>query len=154
MGNELGFLDVIPAQLVDPEGSEFYSRYIQAIAMKQEKRFNEVESLLMPSVEPPSIYHGHYRELFVAFRHRIKALEKNSEHQAIVALLLKMIRLNNEMLQKMSDHWSPIHGVYRPPSYFTNYSKINNTDLKKLVKHATALNDVDAVSIAENYHSK
>lgn len=51
---------------------EMVMRYEKAMEMKKAGDLKAVEELLLPSVSPPSIYHGHYRELFINWRKMIK----------------------------------------------------------------------------------
>lgn len=137
---------------VDPIGSEMVARYEKAMSMKAEGKDAEVEKLLLPSVEPPSIYHGHYRELFIVWRKEIRKASKAYDHQKVVQILTRMLLLNTEMIMEMSRYWSLIHGVERTPEYFRSYSKVNKTDVAMLKKHALRAGDNSALDAAENYH--
>ncbi|WP_241596010.1 hypothetical protein [Rosenbergiella epipactidis] len=141
MSNELDFIFY---------NNEMYSRYELAMKMKSEGNIDEVERLLLPSVIPPSIYHGHYRELFINWRKKIYLHEKAAEYSKIVSLIKLMIKLDAELLHKMREYWSPIHGVDRSPEYFFRYSKIKKTDLKKLQKYSEIIGDMDGKFLAES----
>ncbi|MDU5837146.1 MAG: hypothetical protein E6Z53_08780 [Pantoea sp.] len=136
---------------VDPYGAEMTSRFEKAMSLKGKGLDEEMETLLLKSTKPPSIYHGHYRELFIIWRKRAKAYIKESKERDAVALLAKMLALNEEMINEMCRYWSPIHQVERTPDYFMSYSKITKTDIAKLKKHALACGDEHALRLVEGY---
>lgn len=136
---------------VDPYGEEMTSRFEKAVSLKGKGLDEEVETLLLKSTNPPSIYHGHYRELFIIWRKRVKAYVKEHRHREVVDLLSKMLTLNEEMINEMSRYWAPIHQVERAPDYFLPYSKITKTDIANLKKQALACGDEQALIFAENY---
>lgn len=135
----------------DPVGSEMVARYEKAMSMKAEGKDDEVEKLLLPSVDPPSIYHGHYRELFIVWRKKLRKASKACDDHQVIQILMRMIELNTEMIMEMSRYWSSIHGVERTPDYFRSYSKVNKTDVAMLKKHALRAGDNSALHAAENY---
>lgn len=136
---------------VDPYGAEMTSRFEKAMSLKGKGLDEEMEALLLKSTNPPSIYHGHYRELFIIWRKRVKAYIKERRERDAVALLTKMLALNEEMVNEMCRYWGQIHQIERTPDYFMSYSKITKTDLAKLKKHALACGDEHALSLVEGY---
>lgn len=136
---------------IDAYGAEMISRFEKAMALKGKGQDEDMETLLLKSTNPPSIYHGHYRELFIIWRKRVKAYVKEHRHRDVVDLLSKMLALNEEMINEMCRYWTPIHQVERKPAYFMSYSKITKTDIAELKKHALACGDEHSLKFAESY---
>lgn len=113
-----------------------------ALEAKDKKDWHKVIELLTPSVEPPSIYHGHYRELFIAYRAVYREDMKLGKFKKVVEIIERMKRLDKEMLETMTSYWSEQNKENYAPNHFQSYSKINATDLKTynkaLVKAAWA----------------
>ncbi|ELY6360289.1 hypothetical protein C5952_17700 [Cronobacter sakazakii] len=131
--------------------ADMLSRYERAMLMKAAGNYDEAEELLLPSVNPPSIYHGHYRELFILWRKKIIRLSKLGDDKAVIELLLRMFKLNAEMLNEMARYWSEIHGVERKVEYFASYSKINKTDITLLKRYANNIDNIEEYLKAEKY---
>lgn len=136
---------------LDPCGAEMTSRFEKAMLLKGEGLDEEVEALLLKSTNPPSIYHGHYRELFIIWRRRVKAHVKARRGHDAVALLTKMLVLNEEMINEMCRYWGQIHKIERTPDYFMPYSKITKTDVASLKKYALACGEEKSLTLAESY---
>ncbi|EKY1998821.1 hypothetical protein QU500_002259 [Cronobacter sakazakii] len=144
-------MEIIKSSDVDPYGTEMLSRYEQSMLMKEKGNFDEAERLLISSVNPPSIFHGHYGELFKLWRKKIRKLIKAGDVNAALELLSLMFKLNSEMLDAMASYWSKIHGVERRVEYFASYSKINKTDIALFKKYSAKDANLDEVLKAEKY---
>ncbi|MDJ0087718.1 hypothetical protein [Pantoea allii] len=136
---------------IDPYVEEMTLRFQKAMSLKGKGLDEEIEELLLRSTNPPSIYHGHYRELFIIWRKRVKEyIKERREHDAVV-LLTNMLSLNEEMIDEMCRYWGQIHQVEITAEYFMSYSKITKTDLANLKKCALACGEDHALEFAENY---
>ncbi|EFE7739090.1 hypothetical protein [Escherichia coli] len=130
---------------------EMVMRYGKAMEMKKAGDLKAVEELLLPSVSPPSIYHGHYRELFINWRKMIKQHLSEGMNADALSLLKKMFILDREMLAAMKDYWSAVQGKRLTEDYFSTYSKINKSDIKMIHNLSQMLGDKEGLDIGRIY---
>ena len=98
--------DVLTSADVDPEGAVKYSNYERAMALKKDGNFQEAAELLEISCTPPSIFKGHYRELFNIWRQLNRDSLKKGDYQIVIDRVTKMIRYDDEMIEEMLKYWS------------------------------------------------
>lgn len=128
---------------------EFYERYELAMEAKKAGNIDLVIELLTPSVIPPSIYNGHYRELFIAYRNKNKKSIKEGNIIFVIIILKKMLRLDNEMIDLMYHNWSRSFVSSQDREYFFSQSNIKITDMKLLLKLSTKLYDSEGLILAK-----
>ncbi|WP_201789765.1 hypothetical protein, partial [Cronobacter sakazakii] len=87
----------------------------------------------------------------ILWRKKIRRLSKLGDDKAVIELLLRMFKLNAEMLNEMARYWSEIHGVERKVEYFASYSKINKTDITLLKRYANNIDNIEEYLKAEKY---
>ena len=124
---------------IDPEGAERLGTFQRAMALKAEERYEEAAELLVRSCEPPSIFQGHYRELFMIWRKMNRSDLQDGKLAAVVQRVMTMIRYDNEMIDAMLGHWSTQQHRELPNDYFDKDRNLKVTDAKALLKAATAL---------------
>lgn len=119
--------------------------------LKNNGDIRSAADLLESSCVEPHIYHGHYRELFTAWRQINKEDLKQHKYHSVIERVLKAIKMNDDMLSEMSNYWSHIHKKTMSKAYFSkSYSHIKITDAKNLLKSGLAIQDKRAIKIAEN----
>lgn len=158
----IGFLegrkDVLTSADVDPEGAEKYSNYERAMSLKKAGDLGGAAKLLIKSCEPPSICKGHYRELFKIWRQLNREDLKKGNHNIVVDRVLKMIRLDDEMINEMLNYWGKQQRRKLPKDYFDNDRNLKVTDAKALLKAAKELNNEELVqkgsSLVEHFSGK
>lgn len=143
-----GKKDTLTSADVDPEGTEKYAGYERAMALKKSGKLSEAAELLTKSCNPPSIYKGHYRELFKIWRQFNRDDLNASRHQEVIDRIITMIRLDQEMIKEMLQYWSIQQKRQLPPDYFNNDRNLLVSDAKALKKAAEALGQNDNASIA------
>lgn len=140
--------DVLTSADIDPEGAEKYAGYERAMALKKDGKFSDAAKLLLKSCEPPSIYKGHYRELFKIWRQFNRDDLKTGRYQEVVDRVLTMRRLDEEMIQEMLRYWSIQQKRELPPDYFDSDRNLLVSDAKALKKAAEALKQDDNMQFA------
>lgn len=134
-----GRKDTLTSADVDPKNAAHFARYEEAIALKRKNDLLGAERLLRQSCEPPSIYAGHYRELFRIWREFNRRDLTAGQHQTVVDRVLTMIRYDDEMTAEMLHHWGEVQKRVLPPDYFDYSRNLLVSDVKALYKAATAL---------------
>lgn len=123
--------------------------------LKNKGDIRSAADLLESSCVEPHIYHGHYRELFTAWRQINKEDLKQHKYHTVIERVFKAIQMNDDMLSEMSNYWSNIHKKTMSKDYFSkSYSHIKITDAKNLLKAGLAIDDKKAIKIAENLIKK
>jgi len=135
---------------VDPEGAENYNRYGRAMALKKDGKFSDAAELLLKSCEPPSIYTGHYKELFKIWRQFNRVDLKAHRYQEVVGRVLKMIRFDDEMIREMVRYWSIQQNRKLTSDYFDNDRNLLVSDVKVLYKASVVLRQKDNMQLAAN----
>lgn len=120
------------------ESGEFFDRYVRAAAARKRGDLNAAVALLLPSVAPPSEYHGHYRELFLAFRQITKGDLASGRFLDVIARVRNMVHWDREMLEIMTEKCSAAAGR---PVDCSSYSKLRLADAKALLRAAEAVDD-------------
>jgi hypothetical protein len=129
MKNTLSFTNI------DTKGAVLVDGFQKAMVLKKEGRFSEAEALLIKSTEPPSIYKGHYQELFKIWRQFNRNDLKANKYQEVSNRVLNMLRIDDEMLR----YWSIQQKTKLPEGYFDNDRNILVSDTKTLKKSAVSL---------------
>ncbi len=147
-------LSALEYKNIDPDGFKLIENYEQAMLFKQQGNYGEEERFLLPSVNPPSIYTGHYRELFIIWRMVIKMYAKQGKDMDIVSLLKRMISLDEEMLSELCRYWSERHGTVRNREYFIGSSNLKVNDIKHLKNASISCADNEGILLADKYLSE
>ncbi len=143
-----GRKDTLTSADIDPEGAEKYAGYERAMIFKRSGHLKEAADILINSCIPPSIYKGHYRELFKIWRQFNRDDLKANRNQAVIDRVITMIRLDQEMIKEMLRYWSIQQNRQLPSDCFDNDRNLLVSDAKALKKAAEALGQNDTVHIA------
>jgi len=143
-----GKKDTLTSADIDPEGAEKYAGYERAMTLKKAGKLSEAAELLLKSCNPPSIYKGHYRELFKIWRQFNRDDLKVNRYQEVVDRVMTMIRLDKEMIQEMLRYWSIQQNRKLPLDYFDNDRNLLVGDAKALKRAAEALGQNDNVRVS------
>ena len=133
---------------VDPANSEAFARYENAMTLKANGNLAGAAALLQISCSPPSIYKGHYRELFKIWRQLNRLAVADGEYPVVVARVRRMAEMDEELIQKMLGHWSKIQQRTLPPNYFDGDRNLLVSDVKALRKSADMCGYKEAVAHA------
>jgi len=144
-----GKKDTLTFADVDPEGAALFQGFQKAMELKKEGKLTEAEALLLKSTNPPSIYKGHYRELFKIWRKHNRDALKANEFEDVEARVLTMIRLDEEMIETMLHYWGIQQKRKLPSDYFDKDRNILVSDAKALKKAAESLGNKNNVVLAE-----
>ena len=139
----------LTAQDIDPEGAELFNYFQRAMVLKKEGRISEAEALLIKSTERPSIYKGHYRELFKVWRKLNRDDLKAKKYQEVSNRVLNMHRLDDEMINEMLRYWSIQQKRKLPKDYFDNDRNLLVSDAKILRKSAEFLQNQECVFLSD-----
>jgi len=124
---------------IDPEGTALFNNYLKAMELKKEEKFSEAESLLIMSTKPPSVYKGHYRELFKLWRQFNREDLKAKKYQEVMDRVVNMYHLDSEMIDEMLRYWSIQQKRKLPKDYFDKSRNLLISDAKALKKSAESL---------------
>jgi len=148
-----GELPVLTARDVDPTNARLYGNYTEAMKCKEQGELTTAASLLEESCKPPSIYKGHYRELFKIYRQWNREDVEAGRYEPVVERVLKMVRYDDEMIKCMLEYWSEVNRRHLPVHHFDKDRNLKVSDAKALLKAATGLNRNDAMKIARKWTS-
>jgi len=140
--------DTLKSVDVDPDGAGKYAGYEKAIALKKAGRLFEAVAILEKSCNSPSIYKGHYRELFRIWRQFNRDDIKGGRYQDVVDRVLTMIRYDDEMIHEMLRYYSIQQKRELPKDHFNGDRNLLISDAKALKKAAQELEQVGNVQIA------
>lgn len=143
-----GRKDTLTSADIDPEGAAKYASYEQAMALKKAGDLSSTANLLLKSCVPPSIYKGHYEELFKIWRQFNRDDLQADNYQPIVDRVLTMMRFDDEMIQEMIRYWGIQQGRTLPQNYFDRDRNLRVTDAKALLKAAKELGQQELAGIA------
>ncbi|MGM0429771.1 MAG: hypothetical protein ACQEQ2_05680 [Pseudomonadota bacterium] len=149
-----GKKDTLTFADIDPEGAALFDGFQEAMELKKEGKFREAEALLLKSTNPPSIYKGHYRELFKIWRKLNREALKADNFEDVESRVLKMVRLDEEMITKMLHYWGVQQKRKLPLDYFDKDRNILLSDVKALKKAAEALENKSSIVLAEKFLRK
>ena len=144
-----GRSDVLTSADIDPANTEAFGRYERAMSLKASGDLAGAAALLELSCLPPSIYKGHYRELFKIWRHSNRAALAKADYKAVVTRVLRMVEMDDELIEAMLGHWSTVQERSLPADYFDSDRNLLVSDAKALCKAATACQDEEAVARAK-----
>ncbi len=123
-------------------------RYSEAMAKKEQGQLDDAVHILLSSCVPPSIFHGHYHQLFIIWRSFNKSDLKLGAYSVVIDRVRTMLRLNEEMMACMTEYWSERFHARVPDDYFDIYSNFLIFDANTLLKAAQAINDIDNLKLA------
>ncbi|AXI04018.1 hypothetical protein [Aquirhabdus parva] len=124
------------------------SRYSDAMVLKEQGKLEEAAEILLSACITPSIFHGHYQQLFIIWRAFNKRDLKEGQYRQVIDRIRNMIQLNDEMIECMSSYWSQHFHEEVSAEYFDLYSNVLIYDANALLKAAEAINDVDNLKLA------
>ena len=133
---------------VDPDGTKKYNNYVRAMSLKKAGDFDSAAKLLESSCNPPSIYKGHYCELFKIWRQKNKEDIKKGNYKTVLDRILIMIRYDEEMIAEMLSYWSKQQKRNLPTDYFDKDRNLKKSDAKILFKAAQILNEIELMQKA------
>ena len=143
-----GRSDTLTSADVDPANAEAFGRYEEAMSLKANGDLAAAAALLQLSCSPPSIYKGHYRELFRIWRQLNRVALAEGEYQVVVARVRRMAEMDEELIQEMLGYWSKVQERSLPANYFDGDRNLLVSDAKALHKAATACRNEEAVAHA------
>jgi len=143
-----GKTNILTSADVDPEGAKKLAGYQKAMALKKAGRLFEAAEILQKSCNPPSIYKGHYRELFRIWRQFNRTDITGRKYNDIVDRVLTMIRYDGEMVHEMLRYWSIQRRQELPFDSFDRDKNLLVSDAKALKKAAEELQQDNNVQIA------
>lgn len=146
-----GKKDTLTFADTNPEEAGMFEGFQKAMVLKKEGKFGEAAKLLINSCEPPSIYKGHYRELFKIWRQLNRDDIKVKNYAEVTERVLKMMRLDDEMIQEMLRYWSIQQSRELPPDYFDRDRNLLISDAKALKKSADALKNAENLELANRF---
>ena len=123
-------------------------RYSEAMALKEQGKLEDAADILLSSCIPPSIFHGHYHQLFIIWRSFNKSDLKQGAYSIVIDRIRTMLRFNDEMIACMTEHWSQRFHADVQSDYFDIYSNFLIFDANTLLKAAQAINDIDNLKLA------
>jgi hypothetical protein len=133
---------------VDPDGASKIANYERAMELKKSGQVQEAVDLLYKSCDPPSIYKGHYRELFKIWRQLNRKDSKNENYQTVVDRVDTMVRLDKELIEEMLRYWGEVQNRTLPKDYFGVHENLLVSDAKALRKAAEHLGQKNKVMFA------
>jgi hypothetical protein len=146
-----GSISALTSADIDPENTERYQGYERAMRLKKDGMLNEAALILEESCQPPSIYCGHYRELFQIYRSKNREDIKSGNFSQARDRVVRMIRYDDEMISMMTDHYSERQGKKLSKSTFDGSRNLKITDAKALRSAADALGDKLLIRQATKY---
>ena len=134
-----GDINVLTSKDIDPEGHACYQRYEEAMQAKNRGDFDAAERLLEQSCITPSIYSGHYRELFIIYRKRNRDDLEAKRYESVVSRVQKMLKYDDELIAAMLAYWSERQGKRLPPHHFDGSRNFKVSDARALLRAGEAL---------------
>jgi hypothetical protein len=130
-----GKSDTLSSSDVDREGTERYETCLHAMRLKEAGDLRAAAELLERSCNPPSIYKGHYRDLFKIWRQINRDDLKESRHDLVIKRVMKIVRYDDEMIKEMLSYWGE-HGWDHPPRLETGDNPIDHGVEHCFTRHA------------------
>jgi len=137
-------------EVVQREPRERFSWYEKGMRCKAAGDLKGAAEWLERSVRPPSIYKGHYRELFKIYRQWNREAAKAGRWQEVIDRVLTMAELDDEMVTALAARAAQFDdGPKRLISQFDGNRNLTITDAKQLVKAATASGQLELAAKAQ-----
>ncbi len=134
---------------IDPVGAQLFANYEAAMEAKRSGSLQAAAELLEKSCNPPTRYHGHYRELFQIWRRWNSESLTASKYTEVVCRVRTMARYDNEMIQAFFNANGWTRRQKYPVNHFDCYRNLKITDVKNLRTAASALVDTSALQFAD-----
>jgi hypothetical protein len=134
--------------------AELLEGYKKAMQLKKDGKVLAAEKLLMKSCEPASVYKGHYKELFKIWRQYNRDDLKVKKYRKVLDRVLKMIKLDDEMIAEMLRYWGTEQNKNLPEDYFDADRNLLISDVKALRVAAEALQENKNVELADGIMEK
>lgn len=150
----MGRTNEISSDDIDEENTKKFQNYEKAMRLKKEGDLASAARILEQSCDPPSIYHGHYRELFKIWRQFNREDMKSRNYRNVSDRVLKMIRYDQEMIRVMLSYWSTQQKKSLPEDYFDKERNLLVSDVQALLKSAEALEEQRNVDLAKDLRKR
>ena len=129
-------------------GRAFFHRYELAQELRKAGQLQAAERELLPSVSPPSPYHGHYEELFLVYRQWNRKDKARGAWSAVIARTLRMIELDEELMACMESAFLDAYGTPPVAGAMNTYRKLTASDARLLLQASETVDDQDAMRAA------
>lgn len=113
---------------------DLVDNYLLAMEVKRSGDLQKAAKMLELSTNPPSIYKGHYGQLFIIYRKFYRQDMQDGNYQAVIDRIHRMIKLDNEMLKAIVLHRTNIQNNPCTLDDVKDESNIKVSDLKTLQK--------------------
>lgn len=113
---------------------DLVDNYLLAMEVKKSGDLQKAAKMLELSTNPPSIYKGHYEQLFIIYRKLYRQDMQDGNYQAVIDRINRMIKLDNEMLKAIVLHRTNIQNNPCTLDDVKDESNIKVSDLKTLQK--------------------
>ena len=113
---------------------DLVDNYLLAMEVKKSGDLQKAAKMLELSTNPPSIYKGHYEQLFIIYRKLYRQDMQDGNYQAVIDRINRMINLDNEMLKAIVLHRTNIQNNPCTLDDVKDESNIKVSDLKTLQK--------------------
>lgn len=113
---------------------DLVDNYLLAMEVKKSGDLQKAAKMLELSTNPPSIYKGHYEQLFIIYRKFYRQDMQDGNYQAVIDRINRMIKLDNEMLKAIVLHRTNIQNNPCTLDDVKDESNIKVSDLKTLQK--------------------
>lgn len=141
-------------ELVAPTEAELLEGYKKAMKLKKDGKVLAAEKILIHSCEPPSVYKTHYKELFKIWRQYNRDDLKAKKYRKVLDRVLKMRKLDDEMIAEMLRYWGTEQGKDLSKDYFDADRNLLVSDAKALKIAAEALQENKNVELADSIMEK
>ena len=141
-------------ELVVPTEAELLEGYKKAMQLKKDGKIVAAEKLLMKSCMPASVYKAHYKELFKIWRQYNRDDLKAKKYRKVLDRVLKMLKLDDEMIAEMLRYWGTQQNKNLPEDYFDADRNLLVSDAKALRAAAEALQENKNVELADSLIEK
>lgn len=113
---------------------DLVDNFLLAMEVKKSGDLQKAAKMLELSTNPPSIYKGHYEQLFIIYRKFYRQDMQDGNYQAVINRINRMIKLDNEMLEIIAHYRTTVQNNPCNIDDIKDESNIKVTDLKTLQK--------------------
>jgi len=146
--------NVLTTADIDPDGAKKWAIYQSAMRDVKNGDLSSAAEKLETSCIPPSIYKGHYRDLFKIWRKWNRRDFTAGHYGVVVERVGKMIRYDDEMIREMLRYWSVQQRQDLPRDYFDKDRNLKITDVRTLRKSSEATGHKNAAEEAMELEQK
>lgn len=113
---------------------DLVENFLSAMEVKKSGDLQKASKMLELSTNPPSIYKGHYEQLFIIYRKFYRQDMQDGNYQAVIDRINRMIKLDNEMLSTIAYYRTTIQNNPCGTDDIKDESNIKISDLNTLQK--------------------